>query len=33
MQGAITILRSRPQVKAEDVVAMAEKFHEFLKKP
>lgn len=32
LQGAITILRSRPQVKAEEVVAMAEKFHEFLKK-
>lgn len=33
LQGAITILRNKPQVKADEVLRMAEEFHAFLKKP
>ncbi|QFP96543.1 hypothetical protein SEA_SMOOCH_52 [Mycobacterium phage Smooch] len=33
LQSAITVLRNRPQVKADEIVSMAETFHEFLKRP
>ncbi|WUT94697.1 hypothetical protein SUAREZ_49 [Mycobacterium phage Suarez] len=33
LQSAITVLRNRPQVKADEIISMAETFHEFLKRP